>query len=54
MKVQLKDITADVYPNHILCSFLCTDGSYIKEKYIGYKQGEAKKLFLSKYKEILN
>ena len=52
--VTLKDINHEVKANFILCSFLCSDGSYIKEKYIGYNLCEAKRTFLKKYKSILN
>jgi hypothetical protein len=43
---KLSDITHEVKPNFILCSIVTNDGSYIKEKYIGYKLGEAKQKFL--------
>ena len=43
---ELKDITHEVKSNFILCSIVTKDGSYIKEKYIGYKVGEAKQKFL--------
>lgn len=49
-KYTLKDISYEVKPNFILCSIVTNDGSYIKEKYIGYKLSEAK----NKFKNLLN
>ena len=46
MKVRLKDINHEIKPNFILCSIVLKDGSYIKEKYIGYNLCESKRLFL--------
>lgn len=48
-----KDINTEVMYNFILCSYRCKDGSLLKEKYIGYRQSEAKNLFWSKYKNIM-
>ncbi len=50
--MELKDITTEVKSNFILCTFLCSDGSLIKEKYIGYRLSEAKKKFRDKYKNL--
>jgi hypothetical protein len=46
MKATLKDISAEIMPNFILCRYVCPDGSVIKNKYIGYKLTEAKRMFL--------
>jgi hypothetical protein len=43
---QLKDINHEVKANFILCSIVLNDGSYVKEKYIGYNLCEAKRKFL--------
>lgn len=53
-KVKLKDLTHEDKGNFILISYLCSDGSLIKNKYIGYKLSECKKLFLNEYINILN
>lgn len=50
--MELKDIIHTVYPSHILCTYVCDDGSVLKEKYIGYSLSEAKKIFLAKYKDL--
>jgi hypothetical protein len=52
--IELKDLTYTINTNNIQISFLCKDGSLIKKKYIGYKLGEAKQLFLNEFKNILN
>lgn len=52
--IELKDLTHTINSNNIQISYLCTDGSLIKKKYIGYKIGEAKQLFLNEFKTILN
>lgn len=45
-KIKLSDINHDVNENFIVCSIVLNDGSYIKEKYIGYNLCDAKKTFL--------
>lgn len=44
---KLNDINYERKPNFILCSIVLNDGSYVKEKYIGYNLCEAKKKFLT-------
>lgn len=51
-KFTLKDIEAITYPSLIHCSIVLEDGSYVSEKYIGYKLGEAKKKFLELLKTL--
>lgn len=45
-KFKLSDINHEVNNNVIICSIVLNDGSYIKEKYIGYNLCESKKKFL--------
>jgi hypothetical protein len=49
---KLSDISTEIKPNFILCSIVTKDGSYIKEKYIGYKLGEAKNKFSQMLKTL--
>jgi hypothetical protein len=51
-KIKLSDVNHEVYPNFILCSIVLNDGSYIKEKFIGYNLCEAKKRFLNNLKNL--
>lgn len=51
-QIKLQDITHEVKPNFILCSIVLNDGSYIKEKYIGYNLCDAKKTFLRMIKSL--
>ncbi len=51
-KITLKDIIAITFPSLIHCSIVLDDGSFISEKYIGYKLGEAKKKFLELLKNM--
>jgi hypothetical protein len=51
-KIELKNIQHKVNNSNIICSFLCSDGSLIKEKYIGYSLSSAKRTFFNKYKNI--
>ena len=50
--IKLKDISHEIKPGFILCSIILNDGSYIKEKYIGYSLCEAKKIFLQMLNRI--
>ena len=52
MKITLKDINYEVKENFILCSIVLKDGSYIKQKYIGYNLCEAKNNFLQLIKSM--
>lgn len=54
IKVKISDLTHEYKANFILISFLCSDGSLIKKKYINYKLSECKKLFLNEFINILN
>jgi hypothetical protein len=45
-KIKLSDINHEVNANNIVCSIVTNDGSYIKERYIGYNLCEAKRKFL--------
>ena len=45
-KLKLSDINHEVNTNNIVCSIVLNNGSYIKEKYIGYNLCEAKRKFL--------
>jgi hypothetical protein len=51
--IKLKDLTHTINTNNIQISFLCENGSLIKKKYVGYKLGESKQLFLNEFKNIL-
>lgn len=51
-KLKLSDINHEVSNNFIVCSIVLNDGSYIKEKYIGYNLCEAKKKFLQMIKSL--
>ena len=44
--IKLSDINHEVNANNIVCSIVTNDGSYIKERYIGYNLCEAKRKFL--------
>lgn len=49
---KLSEINHEVNNNFIVCSIVLNDGSYIKEKYIGYNLCEAKKKFLQMIKTL--
>jgi len=51
-QIELKDINYERKASFILCSITLNDGSYIKQKYIGYNLCEAKKRFLQLIKSI--
>jgi hypothetical protein len=48
----LSHITTEQKANFIICSYVCKDGSVIKEKYIGYTLTESKRQFFNKYKNL--
>ena len=50
--MKLKEIQYSISRNFIQLEFRCKDGSLLKEKFIGYKLPEAKKLFKAKYNNI--
>ena len=51
-KIKLSDINHEVNKNNVVCSIVLNDGSYIKERYIGYNLCEAKRKFLQKIKSL--
>lgn len=51
-KYKLSDINHEVNNSFTICSIVLNDGSYIKEKYIGYNLCEAKKKFLQMIKTL--
>jgi hypothetical protein len=51
-KIKLSDVNHEINANFILCSIVLNDGSYIKEKFIGYNLCEAKKRFLNNIKNL--
>jgi hypothetical protein len=54
MKIGLGNLQYIVHVNQIEIFFNCNDGNIIRKRYIGYKLREAKKLFLTEFKTILN
>ena len=51
--MKLKEIQYTAGRDFFELSYRTKDGSLLKEKYMGYKLGEAKQLFKAKFKNLI-